>query len=332
VIRSRGVLLAAGLAGLGAAVPLLVSAPPLLDLAVLTAYYGLLAGSWNLLAGFTGQFSFAHLGLAAVGAYSSALLTHAYGVPVAATLPLAGLMAAVIGAVLGLVSLRVRGVQLPLITFAFSGVFGAWLTGAASITGGARGQPTVRMFSGVDYTPYVWLGLALVVLYYLAQWLILDGRLGLFARAVRENERVAEGLGVRSFVVKLVMFAYTAFWAGVSGSLYAAYVGIIAPSMLHLSEMAQVVAMVVVGGMGRPLAPLAGVVLLRVADHWVRSFGEQYTLLITAGITLLVVLISRDGLVGMLERVLGRSSLRTPWADDDEKTGSRDPRQPPPAP
>ncbi|NIR29366.1 MAG: branched-chain amino acid ABC transporter permease [Gammaproteobacteria bacterium] len=315
MIRTRDLALAAALAGLAALVPLFVQRAPLLDLAVLTGYYLLLVGSWNLLAGFTGQFSFAHMGLAAVGGYGSALLAGGLGVPVGLTYPLAGLMAAGIGLVLGLVSLRVRGVQLPLITFAFAGAFGVWLTGADEITGGARGLSTQRLFSGVEHTPYVWVALAVVTLYFLLQWAILRSRWGLFLTTVRDNEWVAEGLGVRTFRVKLAVFAYTAFWAGLAGSFYASYVGIIAPSMLHLSEMALVVAMAVVGGMGRALGPLVGVILLRLLDHYVRGVGEQYTLLITAGVTLAVVLFARGDLIGLVERAVVRFlPRRERWA------------------
>ncbi|MFI5386902.1 MAG: branched-chain amino acid ABC transporter permease [Fimbriimonadales bacterium] len=298
---------------LGTAVPLFVSDPGLQDLAVLSAYYLLLAGGWNLLAGFSGQFSFAHAALAAVGAYGTVLLEVKWNVPVAATLPLAGLGTALIGAALGTILLRVRGVYLSLVSFAFAGAFSAWLYGAFDFTGGGRGHTTGILFSGVDQSPYVWLGLGLVIAYFVSQALLLNSRWGLYLLAVRDREEVAEGLGVRSRQVKVVAFAFSSFWAGVAGSLYAAYEGIVAPSIGNLLTMGLILAMVVVGGMGRRFGPLLGVLVLQVISYWVRGYGAQYTLLIFAALVLGVMLFSRDGLLALAEPVVRRYRPRERW-------------------
>jgi branched-chain amino acid transport system permease protein len=312
-LGSRPWLGGIALAVLATGVPLFVTDPGLQDLAVLSAYYLLLAGGWNLLAGFSGQFSFAHAALAAVGAYVTVLLESKWNVPVAATLPLAGLGTALIGAALGAVLLRVRGVYLSLVSFAFAGAFSAWLYGAFDFTGGGRGHTTGILFSGVDQSPYVWLGLGLVIAYFASQALLLNSRWGLYLLAVRDREEVAEGLGVRSRQVKVVAFAFSSFWAGVAGSLYAAYEGIVAPSIGSLLTMGLILAMVVVGGMGRRFGPLLGVLVLQAISYWVRGYGAQYTLLIFAALVLGVMLFSRDGLLALAEPVVRRYRPRQRW-------------------
>lgn len=312
-LGSRPWLWGIALAVLGTAVPLFVSDPGLQDLAVLSAFYLLLAGGWNLLAGFSGQFSFAHAALAAVGAYCTVLLESKWNVPVAATLPLAGLGTALIGAALGTILLRVRGVYLSLVSFAFAGAFSAWLYGAFDFTGGGRGHTAGILFSGVDQSPYVWLGLGLVIAYFASQALLLNSRWGLYLLAVRDREEVAEGLGVRSRQVKVVAFAFSSFWAGVAGSLYAAYEGIVAPSIGSLLTMGLILAMVVVGGMGRRFGPLLGVLILQVISYWVRGYGAQYTLLIFSALVLCVMLFSRDGLLSLAEPVVRRYRPRQRW-------------------
>jgi branched-chain amino acid transport system permease protein len=302
---------------LASGVPLFVSDPGLQDLAILSAYYLLLAGGWNLLAGFTGQFSFAQAALAAVGAYSTVLLETEWNVPVAATLPLAGLLTALVGALLGAILLRVRGVYLSLVSFAFAGAFSAWLYGAFDFTGGGRGHTTGILFPGLDQSPYVWLGLGLVVAYFVSQALLLNSRWGLHLVAVRDREEVAEGLGVRSRQVKVGAFAFSSFWAGVAGSLYAAYEGIVAPSIGNLLTMGLILAMVVVGGMGRRFGPLVGVLLLQSISYWVRGFGAQYTLLIFAALVLGVMLFSRDGLLALGESIVMRWRPSSRWLDQD---------------
>lgn len=297
--------------------PLLVGSASWLDLAVMSGYYLLLAGSWNLLAGFTGQYSFAHLGLAAAGAYASAFFNQYLGIPVVWTLPLAGLVAGVAGLGLGFVSLRVKGVALPLITFGFAGAFEVWLKAARDVTQGTNGLFTTPLFAGTELAPYVWLVLGLCLAYYLAQAWLLTGRWGLYLTAVRDNETIAEGLGVNTFRAKLFSFTYTAIWAGIAGAFYAAYQGIIAPAMMDLTEMGLVVVMVVVGGMGRPFGAILGVIIIQLIGYWTRGYGGEYTLLIVAALSLPIVLLTRHGVAGsvatLARRYLGRGAAR--WAD-----------------
>ncbi len=311
MMSRRQLAIGAGLTGAGCLLALLLSSPVIIDLGILSGYYLLLTASWNLLAGFTGQFSFAHAGLAAVGAYLTVWLEAGIGLGPAAALPLAGLMTAIVGLALGTVSLRVRGIYLALITFAFGGAFTVWLTGARDLTGGASGHSTQFLFTGIDQKPFLWLVLGLVVAYFLAQTALVRSRFGLQATAVRDREEVAEGLGVRTVHVKIGMFTFTAFWAGLAGSFYAGYIGIVAPSIGGLNTMALIVAMAVVGGMGRALGPIAGVLALQFISYHVRGFGAEYTVLIFSALVLMVMFFARDGLLGVSERTLRRARPRT---------------------
>lgn len=289
--------------------------PVLADLFILSAYYLLLAGSWNLLAGFAGQYSFAHIGLAAFGAYGTAALVNHAGLPGWSAFVAMPLAAAVLGAGLGLVALRVRGVQLPLITFAFAGAFGVFLAAAAGITGGSMGMQLPKLFPGFDRSPYLILAGALLAVYFLVQNLVLDGRLGLLMQAVRDNEDVARGMGVNIFAVKVAAFVLTSAMAGLAGAFYANYVGVLAPSMLSMAEMGFVVAMVVIGGLGHRYGALVGVAIIRTIEHFVRGFGAEYTLLIITGLALVVVLLFREGVIraaaALLRRLFG---ARERWA------------------
>jgi branched-chain amino acid transport system permease protein len=289
--------------------------PVLADLFILSAYYLLLAGSWNLLAGFAGQYSFAHIGLAAFGAYGTAALVNHAGLPGWSAFVAMPLAAAVLGAGLGLVALRVRGVQLPLITFAFAGAFGVFLAAAAGITGGSMGMQLPKLFPGFDRSPYLILAGSLLAVYFLIQNLVLDGRLGLLMQAVRDNEDVARGMGVNIFAVKVAAFVLTSAMAGLAGAFYANYVGVLAPSMLSMAEMGFVVAMVVIGGLGHRYGALVGVAIIRTIEHFVRGFGAEYTLLIITGLALVVVLLFREGVVRAAAALLNRLfGARERWA------------------
>lgn len=299
--------------------------PSLADLLILSAYYLLLAGSWNLLAGFAGQYSFAHIGLAAVGAYGTAALVNAGGLPAWSGFLLMPVATGLLGGGLGLVALRVRGVQLPLITFAFAGAFAVFLAAASDITGGSMGMQMPKLFAGFDRSPYLILAGVLVAVFFLVQNVMLDGRLGLLMQSVRDDEDVARGMGVNVFGVKIAAFVATSALAGLAGAFYASYVGVLAPTMLSMGEMGTVVAMAVIGGLGHRYGALVGVAVIRILEYFVRGFGAEYTLVIITGLALLVVLAFREGIVvavGTRLSRLTRGNERWKLLDHVARSGS----------
>jgi branched-chain amino acid transport system permease protein len=133
-------------------------------------------------------------------------------------------------------------------------------------------------------------------------------------QAVRDEEAVAYGLGVNVYLVKVAAFAISAAVASFAGAFYAAYVGILAPSMVSVNEMAMVCAMAVVGGLGARYGALVGAFTLQIIGFVIRDYGAQYTLLMTSGLSLACVLFFRGGLIRAVELVASRfSKPRTPW-------------------
>lgn|GEM_PF-6426802 len=332
--RCQQLLWTAVFFGLMALIPLLVQAGPLLSLAIMTGYYMLLAASWNFLAGFIGQFSFAHMGLAGVGGYTAALSTFYLDVSPVWTFPMAGLAAAVAGLLLGVVSLRVKGISLPLITFGFAGAFKVWTAAARDLTHGKNGLFSDMLFPASSQSAYLWLVIGLCFLFFVLQSLILTSRWGLYMTAVHDDEAIAEGIGIKTTRIKLAVFTYTSLWAGIAGSLFASYQGLVSPVMMHLSEMGLLVVMVVLGGMGRPFAAISGAIVIQIINYWTRGIGGEYTLLIVALICLPVVFFARDGISGLVgelvRRITGSKTHR--WADEnhakaiedsDQQEGSR---------
>lgn len=280
------------------------------DFLILTVYYFLIAASWNLLAGFTGQYSFAQAALAAFGAYLAGGLALTFGLPIWAGLILSPLAGLLVGGLLGLIALRVQGVQLSLITFAIASAFGVFLSAASDWTGGSMGMQVPRLVEGSDRGIFLIVAGTATALFLFAQDRLLESGFGLQMQAVRDDEAVAYGLGVNVYRVKVVTFAVSAAVAGFAGAFYAGYVGVLAPTMVSVSEMGTVVAMAVVGGLGRRHGPLVGAFALQTLVFIVRDFGAQYTLLITSGLSLAVILFFRQGLIQSIETALFRLSGR----------------------
>src|SRR5438128_4339193 len=145
---------------------------------VISLYYVILAIGWNLLAGYTGQFSLAHHTFAGIGAYTSALLVHHTGVPIVAGIAAGVVLASAVGYVLGTLCLRMRAIYLALATWAFAESIRLLVTVEYQITRGDLGLRTSLLFGTPRATPYYYLFLGLALAAALAAWEIVHSRVG----------------------------------------------------------------------------------------------------------------------------------------------------------
>ncbi len=264
----------------GSLIALLVLAPLYLNrfpyqMTIVTGafFYAILASSWSLLAGTAGQFSFAHMALMAIGAYTSGLLGRDLG-----TSPLVGiitgtLLAGAIGLVIGLLCLRLRGAYLALFTIAFSEILRIVLLTEYQYTDGSNGLQLAPLYGGITSLAeyYITLGLLLGTLA-LMYWLT-GSRFGLFIRALREDEEAAAAMGVNVVRYKIMVFVITSMVVGLAGGVFFHQVGIITPNTMELLQMSLIVAMAVIGGMESLLGAALGAVVSRIALELLREIN-----------------------------------------------------------
>lgn len=314
--EKQNLLVAAAVVGAAACLAYAIVSPTVLDAVVYFFYFLLLAASWNLLAGFCGQMSFAHMAFAVAGAYVAASTANAFELPMAFAILAGALAAAAGGFLVGIFTLRFRDITFSLATFAFAGVLTSWLVGASTLTGGSNGMPAPPLFDGDQARPFVWLGLGLSVVFFALQALILAGRWGILMRSVRDREPVARGLGVKATCVKIAIFTYTAFWAGLAGGYFAAYTEYVTPTMAGLENMGLVLGMVVVGGIGTVAGPVVGTLIFRVIDFFTRGYGGEYTVFAFALILLVTMLFFHDGVMGVAAALWRRARApRQRWSE-----------------
>ena len=236
------------------------------------AYYVMLAVSWNLLAGFTGQFSLAQHAFAAVGAYTSGLLIYHLKTPLIVSMP-AGILAAALGGyLLGRLVLRMRTIYLSIATWAFAETYRIVLTAAYDFTRGDLGLSVPSLYGHVRPVYYYYTFVAAAAACVLLTHVILRSPIGYFMRAVKDDQLRAQSLGVDTTNVKLFAFTLSSAMAGLAGVLYAHYVLTLTPSLVDFSEMAKIIIMVVIGGLGHFIGP----VLAGAAD--------QFSLHLSAGL------------------------------------------------
>jgi branched-chain amino acid transport system permease protein len=267
-----------------------------LHIIIIAYYYALLASSWCLLAGYAGQFSFAHAALAAVGAYTSALLVLNTGIPPVYSIIIGSFAAAGVGLVIGFLCLRLQGPYLALFTIAYSEIFRIVLNAEYRYTGGNFGLNVPPLFALESRILYYYTILGILILSLVVMHKIVNSRLGLFFRAVREDEDAAATLGVNVVKYKILAFVITSFFAGLAGGFYAHYVRILTPNIIQLPQMGLIIAMVVIGGIESLAGAVAGALILQLAAEYLRDYEELRWVFF--GLLLVITLrFSQNGLI-----------------------------------
>jgi len=273
-------------------------------------FYVLMASSWNLLAGYTGQVSFAHAAFGGIGCYTSGILAAKLGLPPLLGLPIGVGLAAILSLGLGALCIRMGGIYLSLTTLGFSEIVRIVIQNEYEITRGTMGLKVPFLF-GTYSKPVAFYTLLLAttgVLYLIHK--ILNSDLGLQFRAVQNDETAAGALGVPVIKIRLMAFVITGAIAGLAGSLYGHYLLLITPHIPSLDLMFLVLAMAVIGGLGTFAGPVIGAFFLEVLSEYIRIYGE-YHVLIFALVALFFARFFPQGLVGLWGSIIGKFRLKS---------------------
>ncbi len=217
----------------------------------------------NLLAGFTGQISIGHAAFMGVGAYACSILIERCSLPFMVALPLAGVVAAVVGMFFGVPSLRLRGLYLAMATIAAQFIIEFVIRRWSGLTGGVNGMQvsvgTLGPFHFDHRTHLYYLTLVLAILATISVKNIVRGRSGRAFVAIRDRYLAAEVIGVHVFKYRLMSFAASSFYAGIAGGLLAQHFQVITHEQYTIIQSIDYLAMCIIGGLGQVLGPIFGV-------------------------------------------------------------------------
>jgi len=220
----------------------------------------------NILTGYTGLISLGHAAFMGIGAYTAAILGSKAGFPFLAALPLAGLMAAAAGAVVGIPTLRLRGLYLVVTTLAFEFIVEHIIYHWESLTESDRGiklpSPDLFGFKLDSYESFYYVILVLAVATAVFTKNLAMSRTGRALVAVRDRDIAAEIIGVHLAKYKIMAFVVSSFIAGMAGALYAYLLGIIGPDHFTFNQSVLYIAMIIVGGMGTVMGSIMGAVFM----------------------------------------------------------------------
>jgi len=279
-----------------------------LAFASLVLFWAAQATSWNILSGYSGYFSFGQGAFFGVGVYASAVLTVRHGWDFLATIPIAGIAAAVLAMLVGALAFRLRSLRgevFALLTLAVPFIVAPIARINPAIDGGQGlilPVPEIpEQIGGFQEFVYLLsLGIAAIaiVFAYLAQ----HRRFGWALFAIRDAEEVAEGLGVPTFRHKMLAIVVTGFIAGMAGSVFALQIGYVTvEGTFNLTVPLFVIVMSVLGGRLHWLGPTIGALLIvTLQDRLAASGFEGYSLIVLGAVLVVLVLLAPEGLVPRL--------------------------------
>lgn len=260
------------------------------------ACYIVMAVSLNLVVGLLGELSLGHAGFVSVGLFTGCLVSLATAdvLPMVVQLPLSmlvgGLAAAVVGLVVGLPALRLKGDYLAIVTLGCGEIIKTVITNL-KVTGGAKGLNTAAIFSDTPtLLPYA---TVLVFLVVLVMMNLKNSRHGRAIMAIRDNRIAAESNGVDVTYYKLMVFVLAAFFAGMAGTLYGHTLANIKPAQFGYNESIEILVLVVLGGMGSIRGSVIATIILRALPELLRAdWVSDYRMLAYSVLLIVIMLLN----------------------------------------
>ena len=242
----------------------------------------------NILVGYTGQISIGHAAFMSVGAYTAANLAVRLGLPFWLTLPAGGLMAAAVGAIVGVPSLRIKGLYLAIATLAGQLIIEWTINHVPWISGGMQASievPRPSLFGMELRTQHqlYWFLLFFAALAVIGTLNLVRSRIGRAFIAIRDQDIAAEIIGINIFRYKLLSFAISSFYAGVTGVLYTYYLGIANYEQFTIVTSIDYLAMIIIGGLGSVLGSILGAIFVTLLPIAIRLSMENWGEAIFAG-------------------------------------------------
>ena len=282
---------------------------------IYTCIYAFMSLGQNLITGYTGMLSLCAAGFFAVGSYTTAILTTKFAWSFWATLPVAAILAALMGVLIGLPTLRLKGDYLAIATLGFAEIVRNIINNWDALTNGPMGIQRIPMITifGLKISPYQKYGFLLMEIILLAVcWFLFErlasSRMGRALEAIREDEIAANSMGINVTKYKVVSFALGAAVTGIAGCLQAEFTLSVSPGSYVFMVSIMILCTVVLGGMGNFVAVILGAFIIQFISYLPQLIGLSNVIPAQAkqiifGLILVIMMIYRpQGILGRKER------------------------------
>lgn len=275
---------------------------------IFACYLAIFAVSWDVLSGRTGYISFGHPFLIGIGAYTTAILTKRFDVPVEVSIPIAVVVTMAAGLVVLLPALRIKGSYFALVTLAYMELMYQLVQVIRpDLTGGTRGMSGLETLTRGAVNGY-YLAVTLLILLTIGAWLLLRTQLGTALWGVGMNEESVRGSGLSTTKLKTFAFLASAFIAGIGGAFYVHYLGSIAPrALFDINFLFSIIVAALIGGAGTIIGPVLGAFFMVFLLEWLRPWlpgAERY--FVYGAIALLLYMYQPKGLVHIFTAAVTR--------------------------
>jgi branched-chain amino acid transport system permease protein len=295
----------------GLLVPFFVRDTYVRHLFIISYIYGVAAASWDLSLGYAGIFNFAHIAFFGVGVYAAGLTATLLGVDPWLAILIGGGAASAAAAVVALPVVRLQGVYVVLVTFAFSQLVLQLIISQSKITGGTQGMvrvPTLWL-PGYNFLRdykfgYYYVAFALLVVSATCLRRLVNSDFGLSIKALRDNEDYGVSRGIPVGLQRLKVLAAGAFFAGLAGGLYVVYLRVASPEVFDFSTVSLVLSMVLLGGVSSIYGPIFAALALTFTSEGLANINglAEGRFMLVAIAMIVVLLFLPKGLASLVER------------------------------
>ena len=302
--------------------PLVVTSPTYLQILILLFFYAYLTTAWNLVGGFAGVLPLGHSVFVGIGAYTSSILTLQYGVSPWIGMLVGGVLAAVVGVIIGLPTFRMRGAYFCLCTIAFAEGIRVMVENIDTLgplkINGPRGllvpllkDPTFWDYQFMSKLPYYYIILVLLILVLAFTWFISRSKVGYYLAAGGEEPEAAAAIGINVANYKLFAMALSCFLTALAGTFYAQLMLYFYPKgLMGLDLSFEIAFIALIGGRGTIAGPVIGALVLRPLNEFTRIYLSDMLpglhLVIFGLILILVMLYKPQGLTAPLAALYDR--------------------------
>ena len=291
-------------------------------LLIMAGIYILLTEGLNLIVGYVGELSLGHQAFLGIGAYASALLALRLGISFWLCLVGAGVIGGLVSFGIGYVTLRLRHAYFVIVTICFAGIIQLLALNSDKLTGGPMGLggiPAPRVaIGGWEYqfytkTSFYYLIFCLVIITLYVCYRLVNSRFGRACIGIRENEELAESLGISPFRYAMIFSVIAGIFASIAGSFYAHYISFISHELMGFSQMVIMLIMLYVGGRGTVSGPFVGAILFTIIPEYLRAI-EGFRMPVYGLLLILAILMMPRGIV---------PTVRSLWSEHGEPLFSR---------
>ena len=283
--------------------PTFVKSGFIVHIFIMTFILSAVVAAWDLIVGYAGIFSFGQVAFFTIGAYGSAITSMQLGITPWVAILLGGISAGIVGLIIGIPCLNLKGLYVALVTFALHLSLTAFIyLGKPIGTGGSHsltGIPSLKIgsyvFTIMNRVPFYYVALALSSVVIFIVYKIIHSSFGMAFTALRDSENFSKSIGINAYRYKIIVFGISSLLAGIMGGFYSHYVGLISHNLVGLDLIILLLVALIIGGLGKFPGSIVATYIIVFLNEYLRPL-EEYRAIILGAIVIAAIILLPGGI------------------------------------